>query len=276
MTIKVLVVDDSALIRGVLSEIINAAPDMCVVAAVEDAARAGDAIKRFNPDVMTLDVEMPGMNGLDFLEQIMRNQPMPVVMISTHTARGSNTTLRALELGAIDFVAKPKIDPICGMRAYANELCEKIRAAQAAKSWVLGRPRTSVVDNKRLSNTVLLDERTLKDKLILIGASTGGTEAIKEVLMHLPANIPGILVVQHMPEMFTGPFAKRLDDQCPIHVKQAEHGERIKHGTAYIAPGHSHLLVKRVAGSYVCELSQEISNSYHRPAVDVLFASAAR
>jgi two-component system, chemotaxis family, protein-glutamate methylesterase/glutaminase len=281
MPIKVLVVDDSALMRSVLSEVINSAPDLKVVGAAPDPIVARDMIKTLNPDVLTLDIEMPKMDGLDFLARLMRLRPMPVVMISSLTKRGSEATLQALELGAVDFVPKPKLDAVGGIENYRVEICDKVRAAYSA------RPRVSMAPSVPLKPLMYepsgpsgsisggLPERVLHDRLVLIGASTGGTEAIKEVLCSLPEQMPGILIVQHMPEMFTASFAKRLDGLCRLRVKEAEHGEKVLPGTVYLAPGHSHLSVRRSTGAYVCELSQTEPVNRHRPAVDVLFNSAA-
>ncbi|WP_079432689.1 chemotaxis response regulator protein-glutamate methylesterase [Zoogloea sp. LCSB751] len=283
MTIKVLVVDDSALMRSLLSEVINSAPDLEVVGVAPDPIAAREMIKTLNPDVLTLDIEMPRMDGLDFLARLMRLRPMPVVMISSLTKRGSEATLQALELGAVDFLPKPKLDLPAGIEAYRVEICDKIRAACSARLQSRGAAAASMGASslqRELSAPVPgssggLPERVLQERLVLIGASTGGTEAIKEVLCSLPAQMPGILLVQHMPEMFTASFAKRLDGLCRVRVKEAEHGERVMPGTAYLAPGHSHLSVRRAAGGYVCELAQSEPVNRHRPAVDVLFHSAA-
>jgi len=273
--IKVIVVDDSALIRSLLKEIINAEKDMEVVAAAPDPLVAREQIRELNPDVITLDIEMPRMDGLDFLEKLMRLRPMPVVMVSSLTERGSEITMRALELGAVDFVSKPKMDIQNGLREYAREITDKIRAASRARI----RPLPQIAATK--SNTAdavlpsISNRVTSTEKLLVIGASTGGTEAIKEVLVHLPPDCPGIVMAQHMPEGFTKSFAARLDSLCQISIKEAEHGERILPGHAYLAPGHSHLLVKRSGANYVCELSQAEPVNRHRPSVDVLFRSAA-
>ena len=281
MAIKVLIVDDSAVMRGVLSEIINSAPDLEVVGVAPDPIAAREMIKSLAPDVLTLDIEMPKMDGLDFLARLMRLRPMPVVMISSLTRSGSEATLQALELGAVDFLSKPRMDSPASIEACRVEICEKVRAAYSARLRV---PVTRTPASKPLlrepfeaggGGSGSLPERLLQEKLILIGASTGGTEAIKEVLCSLPARMPGILMVQHMPEMFTASFAKRLDGLCQLRVKEAEHGEKVQPGTAYLAPGHSHLSVRRVVGGYVCELAQSEPVNRHRPAVDVLFNSAA-
>ena len=281
MVIKVLVIDDSALMRSVLSEVINSAPDLEVVGSAPDPIAAREMIKTLNPDVLTLDIEMPKMDGLDFLARLMRLRPMPVVMISSLTRRGSEATLQALELGAVDFVPKPRLDSTAGIEAYRVEICDKVRCAFGARPRVPVAPPPSPKPLLReplgqiASTAGGVSERALHERLVLIGASTGGTEAIKEVLCSMPEHMPAILMVQHMPEMFTASFAKRLDGLCRLRVKEAEQGERVVPGTAYLAPGHSHLSVRRVAGGYQCELAQSEPVNRHRPAVDVLFQSAA-
>ncbi len=267
MPIKVLIVDDSAVMRNLLTELIGAAPDLQVVGAAPDPIVAREMIKMLNPDVLTLDVEMPRMDGLLFLERLMRLRPMPVVMISSSTERGSDTTLRALELGAVDFLAKPARP--AEILDYRDEICDKIRAAH------LARPGRKAPVARAPQSAVRLDQGSLQDRLVLIGASTGGTEAIKEVLTGLPAACPPVMIVQHMPEMFTGSFARRLDSLCALEVKEAEHGERLQSGRAYLAPGHSHLLLARRGGVLQCELSKGEPVNRHRPSVDVLFGSAA-
>jgi two-component system chemotaxis response regulator CheB len=275
MKIKVLIVDDSALIRSVLSEIINTQPDMEVVGVAPDPLVARELIKQTNPDVLTLDVEMPKMDGLDFLEKLMRLRPMPVIMVSSLTERGSEITMRALELGAVDFVTKPKLSIQSGMVEYTELICDKIRAASKARI----RPRTTrAVESKNTAaETLPLLKNPLisSEKLIIIGASTGGTEAIKNFLMQMPSDCPGILITQHMPEGFTRSFAKRLDGLCKISVSEAAGGERILPGHAYIAPGHSHMLLNRSGANYVTQLDGGPAVNRHRPSVDVLFRSAA-
>ena len=276
MKIKVLIVDDSALIRSVMREIIGSQPDMEVVGVAPDPIVARDLIKQTNPDVLTLDVEMPRMDGLDFLEKLMRLRPMPVVMVSSLTERGSEITLRALELGAVDFVAKPKLSIQSGMLDYTDLITEKIRTASQARI----KPRqAAALDRSRNSGDgslpMIRNPLTSSEKLIIIGASTGGTEAIKEFLVQMPSDCPGILITQHMPEGFTRSFARRLDGMCKISVKEAEDGERVLPGHAYIAPGHSHLLLARSGANYVTHLDQGEPVNRHRPSVDVLFKSAA-
>ncbi len=272
--IKVVVVDDSALIRSVLKEIINQQKDMEVVGAAPDPLVAREMIRTFNPDVITLDVEMPKMDGLDFLERLMRLRPTPVLMISTLTEKGSEITLRALELGAVDFIAKPKLDIHQGMKEYAEEITGKIRVAAKAHVQKL-RPATPA-DKPTATPATPLRNKVSTEKILVFGASTGGTEALKEVLTQMPPDCPGIVIAQHMPEGFTKSFAARLDSLCNISVKEAEHGDRILPGHAYLAPGHSHLLVARSGANYVCELSQDEPVNRHRPSVEVLYRSAAR
>lgn len=278
--IKVLVVDDSALIRSLMKEIINSQPDMEMVGSAPDPLVAREMIKQLNPDVLTLDVEMPRMDGLNFLEKLMRLRPMPVVMVSSLTESGSDITFRALELGAVDFLTKPKMDISHGMQQYADEIADKLRAAAKArirKATAASTAASPIAPRlsadavlPSLSNTI-----TSTEKLIILGASTGGTEAIKEFLTRLPPDCPGILIAQHMPEAFTLSFANRLDSLCRISVKEAQNGDRVLPGHAYIAPGHSHLLLKRSGANYICELNQGPPVNRHRPSVDVLFRSAA-
>ena len=272
MKIKVLIVDDSALIRSVMKEIIGSQPDMEVVGVAPDPLVARELIKQTNPDVLTLDVEMPKMDGLDFLEKLMRLRPMPVVMVSSLTERGSEITMRALELGAVDFVTKPKISIQTGMREYTELIADKIRAA--AKARISAR---TVPTGERAGGALpaLRNPLTSSEKLIIIGASTGGTEAIREFLMQMPSDCPGILIAQHMPEGFTSSFARRLDSLCKISVREAAGDERILPGHAYIAPGHSHLLLGRSGANYVTKIEQTDPVNRHRPSVDVLFRSAA-
>lgn len=279
MPIKVLVVDDSALIRSLLTEIINSQHDMEVIGCAQDPLIAREKIKALNPDVLTLDVEMPRMDGLVFLDKLMKLRPMPVLMISSLTEKSSFITLHALELGAVDYVTKPKLDIRSGITDYAHEITDKIRVAAkahikpaAAKSY--GRS----IEPKQSADAVLpVNHRSLcgTEKVIAVGASTGGTEALRELLSAMPADSPGILVTQHMPEAFTRAFAKRLDGICKISVKEAEHGERVLPGHAYVAPGNRHLLLGRSGANYITELADGPPVNRHRPSVDVLFRSAS-
>ncbi|AGU51384.1 chemotaxis response regulator protein-glutamate methylesterase CheB [Variovorax paradoxus B4] len=274
--IKVLCVDDSALIRSVMTEIINSQSDMTVVGTAADPLQARDLIKVTNPDVLTLDVEMPRMDGLEFLEKLMRLRPMPVVMVSSLTERGSEIALRALELGAIDFVTKPRLGVRDGLLQYTELIAGKIRTAAAARL-LPGRHGASARGTPDNPQEPLLRSPLLStEKLIIIGASTGGTEAIREVLLPLPPDAPAVLIAQHMPAGFTRSFAQRLNGLCRITVKEAEHGERVLPGYAYIAPGGFHLSLGRSGANYVAQLDQEPPVNRHRPSIDVLFDSAAR
>lgn len=277
--IKVLCVDDSALIRSLMTEIINSQPDMTVVATAPDPLVARDLIKQLNPDVLTLDVEMPRMDGLDFLEKLMRLRPMPVLMVSSLTERGSEITLRALELGAVDFVTKPRLGIREGLLEYTDLIADKIRAAARARLQSARRPGADATAGTGLAPMLhgpLRSPLLSTEKLIIIGASTGGTEAIREVLQPLPPDSPGIMIAQHMPPGFTRSFAQRLDGLCRITVKEAEHGERVLPGHAYIAPGGFHLSLARSGANYVAQLDQEAPVNRHRPSIDVLFDSVAK
>jgi two-component system chemotaxis response regulator CheB len=273
VAIKVLIVDDSALMRALLTEIIGGATDLVVVGSAPDPIVAREMIKTLNPDVLTLDVEMPKMDGLEFLGRLMKLRPMPVVMISSLTERGSEVTLQALELGAVDYVAKPRAENVSLLQGYAEEIRDKIRAAHGAQ---LRRRSAAPASVRGEVPPAGVSSRVLNERLIAIGASTGGTEAIKEVLVRLPAEVPGIVMVQHMPETFTPSFAKRLDSLGKLRVVEAQGGERIQPGHAYLAPGHSHLAVRRNGSGWVTELSKSEPVNRHRPAVDVLFNSVAR
>jgi len=270
--INVLIIDDSALIRAILTEIINSCADMHSVGAASNPLQAREMIRTLNPDVLTLDVEMPEMDGLTFLDKLMRLRPMPVLMISSLTERGSEAALRALELGAVDFLPKPKLGISDGMREYAETITEKIRVAYQAR----GKFHAPVTSQSREVLPSLGGRIGSTEKIIAVGASTGGTEAIKEFLIRLPADAPGIVIAQHMPEAFTKSFAARLDGLCKITVKEAEGNERVLPGHAYIAPGHSHLLLKRSGANYMTELSKLPPVNHHRPSVEVLFRSVAQ
>jgi two-component system, chemotaxis family, protein-glutamate methylesterase/glutaminase len=276
--IRVLIVDDSRMIRDVLTEILNDQPDIEVAGAAADAFEARDLVKSLKPDVITLDVEMPKMNWLEFLDKLMRAKPTPVVMISAATERGSEVTFRALELGAVDFVTKPKL----GEQTpddYGQMIADKIRAAKSAR---LKAPRTAAemaaVDATLppvMKRPIPVGVKT-SERIIAVGASTGGTEAIKEFLTAMPPGCPGILIVQHMPENFTRMFAERLNGLCRITVKEAEHNDPIVPGQALIAPGGKHLWVKREGTQLIAKLSTEPPMNLHRPSVDFLFKSCAK
>ncbi|MDO8787766.1 MAG: chemotaxis response regulator protein-glutamate methylesterase [Sulfuritalea sp.] len=274
MTIRVLVVDDSALMRALLTEIINGASDLEVVGCAPDPIAAREMIKALNPDVLTLDVEMPRMDGLEFLDRLMRLRPMPVIMISSFTQAGSDVTLRALELGAIDYVTKPRAENISLLRDYAEEIRDKLRGARGARlisTARVGAPPAPTLAQPNGS----FSARLLTEKVIAIGASTGGTEAIKAVLCSLPEEMPPIVMVQHMPEAYTASFAQRLDSLSKLTVVEARGGELLQPGTAYLAPGHSHMRVRKSGNGFVLCLSQEAPVNRHRPAADVLFGSIA-
>ncbi len=275
MKLKVLVVDDSALIRSIMKEIINRQPDMELVGAAPDAYVARELIKQLNPDVLTLDVEMPKMDGLDFLEKLMRLRPLPVLMVSSLTESGSETTLRALELGAVDFVTKPKLGIQSGMMEYCDLIADKIRLVASAKikrhTFSETAPLNKLVD----SITPLRGKSFSMERLIGIGASTGGTEAIRSFLTQMPSDCPAILIAQHMPEGFTRSFARRLMALCEISVKEAEDEEPVLPGTAYIAPGNRHLLLRRNGECYMTKLDSGPPVNRHRPSVDLLFSSIA-
>lgn len=267
MTIKVLVVDDSALIRQILSEIIKSESDMTLVGAAPDAFVAKKLVLEKSPDVITLDIEMPKVDGLRFLEVLMNARPTPVVMISTLTEKGADATLRSLELGAIDFVAKPKIGVAQGMAEYHELIVDKIRTAARSKAKKASPAKVATINNVSYSGT---------EKLIAIGASTGGTEAIKEVLQTFPANAPATVITQHMPAGFTSTYARRLDSVCQMQVKEAKGGERLLPGQAYLAPGDKHMEIERSGADYRIRLTDGARVSGHKPSVDVLFNSLCK
>lgn len=282
---KVLVVDDSALIRQVLADILRSDPEIEVLDTARDPYEARDKIKRLNPDVLTLDVEMPGMDGLTFLENLMRLRPMPVVMVSTFTEEGAEVTLRALELGAVDFVAKPKKTAATGLAGYAEEICAKVKVAAGAriKGFRRVRAKTFAMDvppkhsaDAVVGRAVSNSHALITQRIVAIGSSTGGTEAIREVLQGMPADAPGIVIVQHIPAAFSGSFAQRVNKQSVIQVMEAEDGQEIMPGHAYIAPGGQHLLVVRFGLRYVCRILDGPPVNRHKPSVDVLFRSVAR
>lgn len=273
MPIKVLVVDDSALVRSLLAEIIRAESDLVLVGAAPDAYVARDMVNQFSPDVITLDIEMPRMDGLSFLEKLMAARPTPVVMISTLTEEGAEATLRALELGALDYIPKPKLGVSSGIREYAELIVERIRAAAGAKVKPLVQKNRSVISGEQKIQGVTKLQST--EKIIAIGASTGGTEAIKDLLIQLPSGVPGIVITQHMPAGFTRTYAERLNKCTRLHVVEAKGGERILPGHAFLAPGGHHLVVARSGADYIVKLSDAEPVHRHRPAVDVMMESVA-
>lgn len=276
MSIRVLIVDDSALVRQLLREILNSDPDIEVVGYASDPYIARDKIKRLNPDVLTLDVEMPRMDGISFLRNIMRLRPMPVVMVSSLTREGADETLEALALGAVDFVAKPERDLAESLREYSDEIITKVKVAAQARV----RPAEEPRPRSRISREVHVPEiaperQDVGVELIALGASTGGVEAIKELLEKLPADLPGMVIVQHIPKEFSRAFAERINRSSELTVKEAEDGDEIRPGHVYIAPGNRHLLVARRGKQLLCRVSDAERVNQHRPSVDVLFHSVA-
>ncbi len=286
--IKVLIIDDSALVRKMLTEILGSDKEIEVIGSAADPIIAREKIKQLNPDVLTLDVEMPRMDGVTFLANLMRLRPMPVVMVSTLTEAGAEITLDALELGAIDFITKPKIDFNNSIEGYSEEIIEKVKIASIAHIRSnLGKSKKSSKKVKKLEVTkkntadVVLELKSgkrnykLTDTIIAIGASTGGTEAIKEVLEDMPQDSPGVVITQHIPENFSTSFALRMDKISPMKVCEATDGQQILPGHAYIAPGNRHMLVEKSGARYICRLNDGPAVSRHKPSVNVLFRSVA-
>jgi two-component system chemotaxis response regulator CheB len=275
--IRVVVVDDSALVRSLLAEIINRQKDMECVGTANDPLVAREMIRELDPDVITLDIEMPKMDGIEFLGRLMRLRPMPVVMISTLTERGAEVTMRALELGAVDFVAKPRIGLSDGINELAGQIVDKIRVAAGAHIRRVTAPAVHAAGVTAVAVTAgHFPSRVSTEKLVCIGASTGGTEAIKEVLIRMPADSPGIVITQHMPAGFTTSFAARLNGLCQITVQEASNGGRILPGHAYIAPGGKQFRIDKSGANYVCVVEDGEPVNRHMPSVEVLFKSAAK
>lgn len=268
MAIRVLIVDDSATARAVLNDILSSDSSIEVVGTASDAFVARDKIVELRPDVICLDVEMPRMDGITFLKKLMHYMPLPVVMVSSLTQSGAKTTLEALEAGAVDFVAKPHSHIYDGKDEMRDELISKIKAASKAKIH-----KRTLADAQQ-ANTTSLAQTT--NKIVAIGASTGGTEALKDVLMGLPRNAPGMVIVQHMPANFTAQFAQRLNSLCSMEVREAKNGDSIIPGVALIAPGDYHMVVRRSGARYYVEIGNGEKVSGHRPSVDVLFNSVAK
>lgn len=279
--IRVLIVDDSALVRKILTELLSSAHDIEVVGSAADAFLAREKIKSLNPDVLTLDVEMPKMDGVTFLKNLMRLRPMPVVMVSSLTDHGAEVTLDALSVGAVDYLPKPKVDLAATLGDYRDELLEKIRAAAKARvrpyeaSATAGEVPRSLTADAVLQKSAPLNFRTT-DLLIAIGASTGGTEAIKDVLVGMPPDAPGIVIAQHIPKAFSTPFAERMNRTCQMTVFEAQDGQQIRPGHVYIAPGDQHLMVVRSGARWICRLDDGSPVNRHKPSVDVLFRSVAQ
>ena len=271
--IKVLIVDDSKLIRALLAQMVSSAPDMMVVGEAEDPFEARDKIKVLNPDVITLDIEMPKMNGITFLRNLMRLRPMPVVMISTLTAEGAPITLEALSIGAVDFLEKPKANVASELPRYTESLLEKLRVASQARIY---RPVTKSKESEQRATAVQQNWDNLSFKvnhLVAIGASTGGTEAIKEVVTRLPASFPAVVITQHIPPVFSTTYAERLNRISNMLVYEASDGQQIINGSVYIAPGDRHLRVVKRGSRLYCQLDDSPPVNRHRPSVDVMFES---
>lgn len=273
---RVLIVDDSAVVRQMLSEILASDPAIEVVGTAADPLLAREKIKRLAPDVITLDVEMPRMDGLAFLENLMRLHPLPVVMISSLTERGADTTLQALALGAVDFISKPKFDVARGLQGYAEEIIGKVKMAARSRVRTLARPSTPriTLDAVPPSPARSIQFRTT-DRLIAIGASAGGTEALRVVLEGLPADAPAVVLTQHLPATFSTAFAERLDRHSAMSVREASDGEAVLPGHAYLPPGGKHLRVIRDGARWRCRVDDGPAVNRHKPAVDVLFRSVA-
>ncbi len=271
--IKVLVIDDSALIRQLLTEILNSDPEIEVVGSAQDPYMAREKIKKLNPDVLTLDVEMPKMDGVTFLRNLMRLRPMPVVMVSTLTESGADVTLQALELGAVDFVSKPRVNVQEEMQNYAKEIISKVKAASHARVRGASLP---ALNKKSAGEIAAIKHFKTTDMIIAIGASTGGTEALKDVLSQLPTNTPGTVITQHIPVAFSKPFSERLNTHSAMTVTQATDGQQILPGHAYVAPGDRHLQVVRDGARFICRLLDTEPVNRHKPSVEVMFNSVAR
>ncbi len=265
--IRVLIVDDSALVRTILTRVLDSDPEIEVIGTAPDPFVARDKIKQLNPDVITLDIEMPRMDGITFLQNLMRLRPMPVVMVSTLTQHGADATLKALALGAVDYVGKPQADIGEKLGEYAEELITKVKSAASSRPRTLRTQAAPKIERFAASGS---------RRLVVMGASTGGTQAVREVLEVLPASAPPIVIAQHIPASFSKPFAERLDRYSAMTVCEAENGMRIQPGHAYIAPGDRHLGVGKSGLEWVCQVHDGKRVNRHRPSVDVLFLTAAR
>jgi len=280
--IKVMIVDDSASVRRAMSDIIGSAPDLEVMALAGDPYKAAEQMRRGLPDVVFLDIEMPGMDGLTFLRKIMAQRPIPVVICSTLTEEGSAAFMQALEAGAVEVIAKPKVATAEALAEARMRICDIARAAAHARIGHRQPPPPPVrVEDKLTADAILplaphARQVPATEPVVAIGASTGGTEALAGLLSALPRHCPGLAIVQHMPEGFTAAFARRLDGACAIAVREAAHGDPIRPGQALIAPGNRHMLIERAGGKYRVMIRDGPPVSRHRPSVDVLFRSAAQ
>jgi two-component system chemotaxis response regulator CheB len=270
--IKVLIIDDSSVIRAVINEVLKDEADIIVVGEAKDPLIAREQIKKLNPDVLTLDVEMPKMDGITFLKNLMRLRPMPVVMLSTLTTKGADTTLDALELGAIDFIAKPSFEELIANKSlFKAKLIRKIKFAASVDN----KNHQLISASSKINESIVhsFDGCQRSNHIVAIGASTGGTEAVKRIITVLPSNCPPILITIHIPETFSARFAERINTYCAATVQEARHGQKIKKGNIYIAPGNMHLKVEAKGGTLYCILEDSEEVNRHKPAVDVLFNS---
>jgi len=279
--IKVLIIDDSAVVRQTLKDIFDSDPEIEVIGSAKDPYDAAEKMKKEAPDVITLDIEMPRMDGITFLKKLMSQHPLPVVVCSSLAEKGAETTLKALEYGALEIITKPKVGTKRFLEDSSVLICDTVKAAAEA-----GIKKTQIHKyleiSPKLTADVILAKPTSRsmiattEKVVVVGASTGGTEALREFLEAMPEDAPGIVIVQHMPEHFTAEFAKRLNGLCRVTVKEAENNDSVIKGRALIAPGNHHLLLKRSGARYLVEIKDGPLVSRHRPSVDVLFRSSAR
>ncbi len=288
--IKVLIVDDSALVRKMLNEMLSSDPNIEVVGTAQDPYDAREKIKQLHPDVLTLDVEMPKMDGVTFLKNLMRLHPLPVVMVSTLTEKGADVTFEALDLGAVDFVTKPKIDLEHTFEEYTYEICNKVKSASRVSKTMLemryqryvrniesgSKTSTGLQSASSATAVQAISTARASSTIVALGASTGGTEAIKEVLVRMPSNAPAIVITQHIPAAFSAPFAKRMNTLSEMNVYEAEEGQVIEPGSVYIAPGDRHLLIVKEGARFVCRLDDGEPVNRHKPSVDVMFRSVLK
>ena len=271
--IRVLIIDDSMLIRKILTEVLNSSPDIEVVGAAADPLIARDMIKQLNPDVLTLDIEMPHMDGITFLRNLMRLRPTPVVMISTLTEKGAEVTLEALTLGAVDFIAKPKVDVVSTLNSYADEIISKVK--MAARANVSNNTNRTLKTREAVKTEPVKKRATSSNRIIALGASTGGTEAIKVVVKGLPADTPAVVITQHLPAPFSESFVRHVDLASAMTACIPKHGQTVEAGHIYLAPGDRHMAVVREGARYVIQLHDSEPVNRHKPSVDVLFRSVA-
>jgi len=270
--IKVLIIDDSSVIRGIINEVLKDDPEIEVVGEAKDPLVAREQIKKLSPDVLTLDIEMPKMDGMTFLKNLMRLRPMPVVMLSTLTTKGADITLEALEEGAVDFIAKPSFEQLIASKSnFKTTLLRKIKFAATVENKNLKLQSNA---SKSLNSDLISFKGSQRpNHIIAIGASTGGTEAVKAIITALPSNSPPVVVTIHIPEMFSARYAQRVNEYCKVHVQEAKHGQKIKDGNVYIAPGNRHLKIESKGGALFCILEDSPEVNRHKPAVDILFNS---